>query len=262
MSVSSSQDTVLVTGASSGIGRELVHCFGRGGHHCIVLARREEKLRALADELEAAYDTNAHVLVADLSQPDSAETIVAELEQRDLTVDVLVNNAGFGARGEFATLPREEQTAMIQVNVATLTELTRELLPAMLERDRGGILNVASTAAFQPGPYMSVYYATKSYVLSFSEGLAEEVSESNVTVTCLAPGPTRTAFVDKADMDETRLFQWGTTMSAKAVAQAGYKGFRRGEVLTIPGWPNTIGAFMVRFTPRALARKVTAWLNR
>lgn len=262
MSVSSSRDTVLITGASSGIGRELAHCFGRGGHTCILVARSEDELRTLADTLESAYDIDAHVLVADLSRPDSASRIVDELEQRNVTVDVLVNNAGFGTRGEFSERSTEEQVAMIQVNVTTLTELTRRLLPGMIERDRGGVLNVASTAAFQPGPYMTVYYATKSYVLSFSEGLAEETSGSNVSVTCLAPGPTRTAFVEKADMDDTHLFQWGSTMTAEAVAEAGYKGFRMGETLTIPGWLNKIGVFLVRLTPRVVARKITAWLNR
>lgn len=262
MSVSSSSDTVLVTGASSGIGRELAHCFARGGHECILLARSTDELHTLADQLEAQYGIEGHVLVADLSASDSARNIVSELDRRDLVVDVLVNNAGFGGRGEFSEQSAERQTAMIRVNVTALTELTRHLLPGMLERDNGGVLNVASTAAFPPGPYMTVYYATKAYVLSFSEGLAEETSESNVSVTCLAPGPTRTAFADKAEMEDTQLFKWGSSMTPEAVAEVGYEAFRREKALTIPGWPNKIGAFLVRFTPRVLARKLTAWLNR
>lgn len=262
MSVSSSTDTVLVTGASSGIGREMAHCFAHGGDDCILLARSKNELHTLADELASQYGIEAQVLVADLKEADSARKIGAELDRRAQTVDVLVNNAGFGVRGAFSKLSPERQTAMIRVNVTALTELTRHLLPEMLERGNGGILNVASTAALQPGPYMSVYYATKAYVLSFSEGLAKETSESNVSVTCLVPGPTRTAFAHKAEMEDTNLFQWGTSMTPEAVAEAGYTAFRRGEVLTIPGWPNKIAAFLVRFTPRALARKLTAWLNR
>lgn len=183
------------------------------------------------------------------------------LQERDLTVDVLVNNAGFGERGAFADLDAERQRAMIRVNVLALTDLARRLLPGMLERDRGGLLNVASTAAFQPGPYMSVYYATKAYVLSFSDGLVTEVADTSVSVTCLAPGPTRTAFVDKADKDDTPLFQWTAPMSADTVAQAGYDAFRRGRPLVVPGLPNKIGAVLIRFTPRSAARTLTAWLN-
>jgi short-subunit dehydrogenase len=176
-------------------------------------------------------------------------------------VDVLVNNAGFGARGSFAELDAQRQVAMIQVNVTALTHLTRRLLPGMMDRDRGGVLNVASTAGFQPGPYMSVYYATKAYVLSFSEGLAGEVRDTNVTVTCLAPGPTETAFMDRADMHGTKLFEKASKMSPAAVAETGYEAFRDGQSLVVPGWPNKVGAFLIRFTPRPVARRVAGWLN-
>jgi len=257
----SAPETVLVTGASSGIGRALAHRFAQAGSPCILLARSEEALHTLADTLAADYDIDAHVLPADLSRPDAGATVESELAARDLTVDVLVNNAGFGARGAFAELDADRQRDMIRVNVLALTDLARRLLPGMLERGRGGLLNVASTAAFQPGPYMSVYYATKAYVLSFSEGLAEEVAPHDVTVTCLAPGPTRTAFVEEADMAETPLFQWTRPMTAEAVAQAGYDGFRTGTPLVVPGLPNKIGAFLIRFAPRPVARRLTAWLN-
>jgi short-subunit dehydrogenase len=257
----SAPETVLLTGASSGIGRALAHRFAQAGSTCILLARSEDALHTLADTLRAEYAVDAHVLPADLAAPDAGDTVETALREQGLTVDVLVNNAGFGARGAFADLDAEEQRAMIRVNVLALTDLARRLLPGMLERNRGGILNVASTAAFQPGPYMSVYYATKAYVLSFSDGLAAEVADTSVTVTCLAPGPTRTAFVDKADMGETPLFQWTAPMSADAVAQAGYDAFRRGRPLVVPGLPNKIGAFLIRFTPRPVARTVTAWLN-
>lgn len=262
MSKSPSPESVLVTGASSGIGRALADRFARAGHSCILLARSKNALHRLADDLSSRYGVETHVIVADLSASGSAPGIVEKLNRRGLSVDVLVNNAGFGDRGAFAELSAERQVAMIQVNVTTLTELTHLLLPTMLDRDRGGILNVASTAAFQPGPYMSVYYATKAYVLSFSEGIAEETSESGVTVTCLAPGPTRTAFIEKADMENTHLFQWGTTMTPEAVAERGYKAFRTGTVLAVPGWPNKMGTFLIRLTPRVLARKLVSWLNR
>jgi hypothetical protein len=254
-------ETVLVTGASSGIGRALARRFAQAGSTCVLLARSEDALHDLADGLGAAYDVDAHVLPADLSEPGAAEAVTSALRERGLAVDVLVNNAGFGARGAFAELDAQRQVDMIRVNVTALTHLARRLLPGMLERGRGGILNVASTASFQPGPRMTVYYATKAYVLSFSEGLHEEVAGTGVTVTCLAPGPTRTAFSDRADMNDATLFEVGATMSPEAVAQTGYDGFRRGRALVVPGWPNKIGAFMVRFTPRPVARRLAGWLN-
>lgn len=257
----STTETVLVTGASSGIGRELARCFARDGSDCILLARSEDALRDLAESLAAEFGIAAHILPADLSDPDAAERIQAELDERSLSVDILVNNAGFGARGAFADLDRERQMDMIRVNVSALTDLSRLLLPDMLERDRGGILNVASTAAFQPGPNMSVYYATKAYVLSFSEGLTEEVADSDVTVTCLSPGPTRTGFIDEAAMDETRLFDLGVTMSPKDVADIGYEAFRTGHAVSIPGLANKLGAFLVRFSARAVTRKLVRWLH-
>ncbi len=259
--MSFASETVLVTGASSGIGRELAHCFAADGSACVLVARNEEALHDVADALEGAYGTDAHVLPADLSVPGAADTVADRLHERGLSVDVLLNNAGVGARGAFAELDAQRQVDMIQVNVTALTHLTRRLLPAMQDRGRGGVLNVASTAGLQAGPYMSVYYATKAYVLSFSDGLAEEMAGTGVTVTCLAPGPTRTAFADRADMDEARLMDLGATMTPAAVAAAGYDAFRAGRTLEIPGWPNKVGAILTRFTPRVLARKVTAWLN-
>ena len=218
-------------------------------------------MNAIPSGICLPHDGYGLPLSADLSTPDAGAAVETALQERDLTVDVLVNNAGFGERGAFADLDAERQRAMIRVNVLALTDLARRLLPGMLERDRGGLLNVASTAAFQPGPYMSVYYATKAYVLSFSDGLVTEVADTSVSVTCLAPGPTRTAFVDKADMDDTPLFQWTAPMSADTVAQAGYDAFRRGRPLVVPGLPNKIGAVLIRFTPRSAARTLTAWLN-
>lgn len=256
-----SPETVLITGASSGIGRELAHCFAGAGSDCILLARSEGALTELANTLESTYDVAGHVITADLSVPGVATTVVAEVRDRNLRVDVLVNNAGFGARGRFADVDSDRQTDMVQVNVTAVTDLTRQFLPGMIERGRGGVLNVASTAGFQPGPHMSVYYATKAFVLSFSEGLYEEVAGTGVTVTCLAPGATRTGFIEEADMAETALFQWGGTMRADTVAQRGYDAFRAGRALVVPGWTNKLGAFLVRLTPRPVTRKLVAWLN-
>ena len=255
-------ETTLITGASSGIGRALAHRFARAGSTCVLLARSEDALHDLSDTLTTTYNTKAHVLSADLSAPGAGDDVVKTLEERGLTIDVLVNNAGFGARGCFADLDAQRQVDMIQVNVTALTHLTRHLLPGMLDRNRGGVLNVASTAAFQPGPYMSVYYATKAYVLSFSEGLAGEVSDTNVTITCLAPGPTKTAFMDRADMRGSTLFENASIMTPEAVANAGYDAFRGGRTLVVPGWPNKIGAFLVRFTPRPVVRRMVEWLHR
>jgi short-subunit dehydrogenase len=255
------RETALVTGASSGIGTDLARCFARDGADVVLLARSEDALRALAEELEAEHGVTAHVLPADLSAPDAAATIDAELDEREIAVDVLVNNAGYGARGRFAERDEDEQMGMVHVNVTALTQLTHRLLPAMIERGRGGVLNVASTAAFQPGPHMSVYYATKAYVLSFTEGLAGEVDGTGVTITCLAPGPTETSFADRADMRDTPLFEMDVAMSAADVAQAGYEGFRAGRTLVVPGLANKASVVLSRFTPRRLARKITGWLQ-
>jgi len=185
-------ETVLITGASSGIGRELARLYASDGARLILVARSEDKLRQLADELAAKYGAEAQVLPADLSRPASPREIAGALAQRHIDVDILVNDAGFGARGSVAGLGVDRQLDMVEVNVAALTQLTALLLPGMLERGHGAILNVASTAAFQPDPNQAVYGATKAYVLSFTEALAEEVRGSGVRVSCLAPGPTET----------------------------------------------------------------------
>jgi short-subunit dehydrogenase len=194
------------------------------------------------------------VVPADLSRPGSPDQIVETLAQRQTDVDVLVNNAGFGARGPVAGIGVGRQLEMIEVNVAALTRLTALLLPGMLERRRGGILNVASTAAFQPGPNSAVYYATKAYVLSFTEALAEEVRGSGVRVSCLAPGPTDTGFAAQAGAAGSRLFRRGV-MDAGRVARAGHDGLRRGKTLVIPGLRNRALAFSVRLSPRILCHQ-------
>lgn len=199
-------------------------------------------------------------MTADLAKTGSAGALVDQLRQNGVQVDVLVNNAGFGLQGEFTELPADQQVEMIQLNVVTLTELTRLLLPGMLQRRTGGVLNVASTAAFQPGPLMSVYYATKAFVLSFTEGIAEEVAGTGVKVTCLCPGPTETAFMDRAGMRGTNLFKGGT-MSVEPVAREGFDGWNSGKVVVIPGFANRRGTLVVRLSPRALVRRVVKRMN-
>jgi short-subunit dehydrogenase len=251
--------TALVTGASSGIGRSLALLFARGGYDVVLVARREASLQQLASEVRALGRT-ASVYPADLAQVGSAEDLHRRLLDSGTQVDVLVNNAAVGMQGRFHELPLERQLAMLHLNVTSLTALTRVLLPSMVSRNAGGVLNVASTAAFQPGPLMAVYYATKAYVLSFSEAIAEEVSETALKISCLCPGPTQTGFVDAAEMQGSRLFTSGA-MSAEDVARIGYEGWQAGKRLVIPGTQNRLGTLLVRFTPRRIVPKITKRLN-
>lgn len=252
--------TTLVTGASSGIGRSLAIMFARGGDDLVLVARREQALRELADEIER-IGRRAHVITADLAAPGAAEALHARLQRDGLAIDVLVNNAGFGLWGRFDALPFDRQIAMIELNVTSLTALTRLLLPPMLARNRGGLLNVASTAAFQPGPLAAVYYATKAYVLSFTEAIAEEAAGSGVKVTCLAPGPTETEFAERAELTDTRLFASAAVMSAGEVARTGFEGWRAGKRLVVPGLRNRLVAFSIRLSPRGAVLKTVKRLN-
>jgi uncharacterized protein len=255
-----SVETVLVTGASSGIGLELARCFAAEGCRLGLVARKGDALEALATELRQAHKIQAQVFTADLAQPETPIRLLAHLQSAGLKVDVLVNNAGFGAQGRFVELPLARQLEMLQVNITSLTHLTGLLLPGMVERRRGGVLNVASTAAFQPGPGMAVYYATKSFVLSFSEAIAEELTRTGVTVTALCPGATETNFAEAANARTSRLFA-KTAMSAESVAQIGHRDFRRGRVVAISGFRNRFLAFSVRLAPRFMVRKIAKRLN-
>jgi short-subunit dehydrogenase len=252
-------ETVLITGASSGIGRELAKCFAQDGTRIALVARSGGALQNLADELRKAHKVDARVFTVDLARPDAPSQVLSQMQTAGFKVDVLVNNAGFGAQGRFFELPLERQMQMVQLNVTTLTQLTRLFLPGMVERRRGGVLNVASTAAFQAGPNMAVYYATKAYVLSFSEALAEEVSGTGVTVTALCPGPTHTNLTAASGMRTSRLFNL-SAMSAEAVARIGYAAFRKGRVVAIAGFRNQLLAFLVRLAPRVVPRRIAgAW---
>lgn len=251
--------TALITGASSGIGRSLALLFARNGYDVVIVARREDALQDLAREI-AAMARTARVIAADLAVPGAAERLVDRIAAEGIAIDVVVNNAGVGAQGLVAEMTLDRQLVMIQLNITTLTALTRLLLPAMLERRTGGVLNVGSTAGFQPGPLMAVYYATKAYVLSFTEALAEEVAGSGLKISCLAPGPTHTGFAREASMEDSRLFNAGA-MSADEVARIGFEGWNAGKRLVVAGAMNRFGTIAVRFAPRSLAVKITKRLN-
>ncbi len=255
----SSHKTALITGASFGIGFELARIFAREGYNLVLVARTADKLRQLASELEKAHGTRSLILASDLSAPGAAAYVHDQTTRAEINVDVLVNNAGFGQFGLFAENDLEECLQQIQLNITTLTHLTRLYLPEMLERKRGRILNVASTAAFQPGPLMAVYYATKAYVLHFSEAIANELKGTGLTVTCLCPGVTTTEFHKRANMMGSRLLQFGS-MDARTVAEAGYRGLMDGKPVVIAGFKNWLVAQTVRFSPRwmvtAVARRL------
>jgi short-subunit dehydrogenase len=253
-------ETVLITGASSGIGLELARCFAADGCRLILVARKGMALESLAAELRKDHKIQAQVFTADLAQPDTPNRLLGQLHLAGIKVDVLVNNAGFGAQGKFAELPLERQLDMVQVNITAVAHLTRLLLPGMIERRRGGLLNVASTAAFQPGPGMAVYYATKAFLLSFTEALAEELAGTGLTVTALCPGPTTTNFGTAAG-GRFKPVARKVSMSAAAVARLGHRAFRSGRVVAITGLRNQLPALAVRLIPRLIVRKITKRLN-
>jgi len=252
--------TALVTGASSGIGLDLAKLLAARGHHLVLVARNRDALEALASHCASRFRVNASVIVKDLSDPAAPQQIADQLDQKSTTIDILVNNAGFGIHGPFADTDPAAQRALIQVNITSLTELTRLLLPAMIRRRHGRILNVASTAAYVPGPFMSTYYASKAYVLSYSVALARELRPLGVTVTALCPGPTRTAFGQRAGMRDARLFRLAT-MDSHTVAEAGYRALMTGKTIAIPGLLNQLGAALSRLTPYAISSRITALLN-
>ena len=241
--------TALVTGASGGIGLELARLLAGDGHDIVLVARSADKLDGLAAELGSRRTT---VIAADLSQPGAVAAVHAQVPD----VDVLVNNAGVGDFGPFADADLDKTLGMIQLNVTALTELTHRYVGGMVERGRGRVLNVASTAAFQPGPLMAVYYATKAYVLSFSEALAEELRGTGVTVTAMCPGPTASGFQAGADMEASRLVRGRKLPTAASVARSAHGAMLAGDVVHVPGVRNKVLATSVRFTPRPLMRRI------
>lgn len=252
--------TVLITGASSGIGLEFATLFAKDGFHLVLNARNESRLQEIANELTTKYGVKITVAAKDLGIPESADELTSELASAGIEVDVLINNAGFAAYGPFNETSWKEEKDMIQVNITALTALTKQLLPGMIKRNSGKILNVASTAAFQPGPLMAVYYATKAYVLSFSEAVNYELRNTDVSVTALCPGATATNFEKRANLESSRLFQSGA-MDARDVALEGYKALNEKKSLEIPGFKNKALANLVRFLPRKSVLKIVHYVQ-
>jgi hypothetical protein len=249
----------LITGASSGIGLELARVFAADHHDLVLVARRGDALERLAGELKAAHGVAVQVWPEDLADPEAPGRLHARAEAEGVAVDILVNNAGFGTRGAFAEIPLERQLEMIAVNIRALTELTRRFIADMQARGRGRILNVASLAGLQPGPYLSVYAASKAYDLMFTLALAEELAGSSVTVTCLAPGATATEWQAVAGIAGSHL-ERVPQMSAAAAARAGYDGLVRGDRLVIPGLQNKFAALAMRLLPQRLLTRLIARL--
>jgi short-subunit dehydrogenase len=258
--MNSKDQTALITGASGGIGYELAKLFARDRYNLVLVARSEDKLNQIGGELRGEFGIHVKTVALDLSEVSAAKFLFEQLQGEGVAVDVLVNNAGFGVLGEFSATAEAEILGQMQLNIATLTHLTRLFLPPMLARRRGKIMNVASTAAFQPGPLMAVYYASKAYVLSFSEALANEVDGSGVVVSCFCPGATNTGFQKRAGMENSRLFKKIGAMKADAVARDGYRGLMAGRRLVIPGLQNWLVAESVRFAPRRAVTAISRWV--
>ena len=245
----------LVTGSSSGLGAEFARSCARRGDELVLAARRQDRLDALAKEIGG----KAHIIVADLAAPGAAGRLLGEVAARGLSVDTLINNAGSGVTGNFADLPLDRQREMIDVNVTALVELTHAVLPAMRERGRGAILNIASTGAFQAGPRIAVYFASKAFVLSFTEALHHELKGSGIHVTALCPGPTATEFAPLAGFRNPRLRYF--IGPPEPVVRAGLAGLARNQAVVIPGLANKISAQSNRFIPRAIMRRIAASLK-
>lgn len=252
--------TALITGASSGIGLELAHLFAQDGYRLVLVSRNRGVLRLVGDDLQSRYGITVRISPKDLAHPASPNELYQELKETGVVLDVLVNNAGFGASGPFLNTNWNDEAEMMQVNMVALTHLTKLFLPQIRAR-QGKILNVASTAAFQPGPFMAVYYAGKAYVLSFSEALAEELAGTGVTVTSLCPGPVKTNFQKRAYLQGTALATSPLTVDVRVVAKVGYEGMKLGKRIVIPGWKNWLGVQALRLAPRKTVTKVVRRLQ-
>ena len=246
---------VLITGASAGLGAEFARQLSKRGQRLVLAARRKDRLDALAAEVG-----NARTVEIDLSEPGAAARLVANVEAAGETIETLINNAGFGLRGRFANLDAAREREMIDLNCGALTDRCRAVVPGMIERRRGAILNVASTAAFQPGPKMAVYFATKAYVLSFTEALHEELRPHGIKVSALCPGPTRTEFGDVAGIASLGSFD-RLSMDAAPVVRAGIEGLNANRAVVIPGATNKVGVWSTRFAPRSVVRKIAGSLK-
>lgn len=252
----------LVTGASRGIGLELTRCLAKEGTSCVVVARSEDRLREVKREFESTYGTSIKVIGQDLSRPSAPDELVGSLRDDDIFVHTLINNAGFANYGRFVDHEWSREFDLLQLNVVALTHLTRLLVEPMVERGEGRILNVASTASFVPGPYMATYYASKAYVLNFSEGLAGELSDCGVTVTALCPGFTDTGFQEQAGLSETGLIEKiPLRASPDEVAEYGYRAMKKGKLVAVHGVINRLMVFFLRFLPRCLIRSFVVFIQ-
>jgi short-subunit dehydrogenase len=258
MSKPSSGKTALVTGASSGLGLELAQLFAADGHDVVLVARRRDALEALAAGLTAEHGVAARVIAADLADPAAPRRIFDQLADRP--IEFLVNNAGFGTSGSFWGLDLARELAQVQVNVAALAHLTGLFLPPMIARKSGRILNMGSTAGFQPGPFMATYYATKAFVNSFTESLHHELRGTGVTATVCCPSATATEFSEVAGTSRSRLFRMGA-ISATFVAQHAYRSMMSGKAMSLPGWRAKLGLLLIRIGTRGQVRAVTARMN-
>ncbi|PJA67391.1 short-chain dehydrogenase [Candidatus Peregrinibacteria bacterium CG_4_9_14_3_um_filter_49_12] len=254
------KSAALITGASGGIGLEFAKICAKEGRNLVLVARRKDVLEKEAAILRKEYNVHVLTLAADLSSLGSAKLVWTEASEA-YAIDTLINNAGIGLYGEFVSADTEKEMAMMQLNMVCLTELTKLALPSMRARKNGKILNVSSVAAFVPGPLMAVYYATKAYVLSFSEALAEENRNTGVTVTALCPGPTATGFEKKANLGRSVLFQ-SRLMTPESVAMAGYKGMMKGTVIVLPGLRQKVMIPLLRCIPRSVIRRAVRYFQR
>jgi len=253
---------VLITGASVGLGKDFAHIFAKEGYELVVVARSQDKLDALAKEIQEKYRVKVVALAQDLASPGAAQKLNATLKTKGLSITSLVNNAGFANNGAFADTAFEKEVELLHLNVNFLVEITHLLLQDMRKQKFGEILNVASTAGFLPGPMMTNYYASKAYVLSFSEGLAEEVADLGIRVSVLCPGPTKTEFFSRANMDNVKLAKTSfLVMDSYEVAKMGYDALKSGQVVKIAGFTNFFQAQSVRISPRFLVRKIAKFLN-
>lgn len=251
----------LITGASAGLGKEYAWLFAKDGHDVVLVARRRDKLEALAAEIESKHsNVKAHVIAEDLAAAGASERIVGSLTEKKIEIEFLVNNAGFGVMGTFAELELSRQLEMIQVNVVVLVTLTRALVPDMIARKSGRVLNIGSTAGFLPGPFMAIYYASKALVNSFTEALSVELEGTGVTATVSCPGATATEFAEVAGSAKSSLFASGV-MTATEVAKDGYDAMMRGEPMAVAGFKNKMKIASLRLAPRGMARTVAVKLH-
>jgi uncharacterized protein len=254
--------TALITGASAGLGYEFANLFAKDGYSLVLVARRKERLESIARELQDQYQgIKIDVLDQDLSEIGSGHKLVERLRAKGLRIDVLVNNAGIGTNGEFAMQPLGKELQMIDLNVRVMVELTHLLLPSMISNRFGKILNVGSTAGFQPGPQMATYYGSKAFVNSWSESLHEELKPQGISVTVLTPGPTATEFAQSAKMESVRFFKLMQTGNATAVAKVGYRAMQASRAIAIPGFMNRTQVQFNRIMPRSLLRKIVGYVN-